>query len=112
MVGLDDERRRRAAKNQSLFREVNERIEETVTPSAMFTQFVCECADLSCMDSVAMTVEEYEHVRATSNSFVVAAGHEDLTVEQVIEATDRYLVVAKLAPGDVVATQADPRERI
>ena len=44
-----DARQERAARNESLFREVNERIGSTATKlSPMFTEFVCECADDSC----------------------------------------------------------------
>jgi hypothetical protein len=37
-------RRERAARNQALFREVNERIEELSTPSYS-RGFICECQD-------------------------------------------------------------------
>ena len=104
-----DEQRRRAAKNESLCREVNERIAE-LAPSAIYPAFVCECPDLGCRAMLPMTLEEYERIRATSNSFVVAAGHEVPAVERVVDATDRYLVVAKRAPGDAVAEDLDPRE--
>jgi hypothetical protein len=107
MAGLDEERRR-AAKNESLIREVNERIED-VSASAVFTEFVCECPDLRCTEKLQLTIEEYERVRAVSNNFVVALGHEVPEVERVIETTDRYLVVAKLAPGDAVAEDLDRR---
>lgn len=107
MVDLS-EQRRRAAKNQSLAREVNERIEDLAT-SAAFPAFFCECAELSCTEMLPVTLEEYERVRGASNSFVVAIGHELPDIERVIDATDRYLIVAKLAPGDAVAEELDPR---
>ena len=102
------EQRRRAAKNESLVREVNERMEDLAS-SATFPAFVCECPDLECREMLPVTLEEYERVRATSNSFVVAVGHEVPEVERVIDATDRYLVVAKRAPGDAIAEDLDPR---
>ena len=105
-----DVRRERAAKNQSLFREVNERIGE-LSPVAMFTTFICECANVTCDEAVSLTHEEYERIRSSSNSFFVVSGHEIREIEQVTDSTDRYLVVAKLGAGGEVAEGLDPRKR-
>ncbi len=90
-----DARRRRAAKNQSVFREVNERISE-LTDSSLFAQLICECMLASCDERVALTEAEYEHIRARPNRFFVLAGHEFAEIEDVVETTDRYLIVEKL----------------
>ena len=45
-----DMQRQRAAKNQSLFREVNEQI-ENLGETASFSTFVCECMDEACVES-------------------------------------------------------------
>jgi|tagenome__1003787_1003787.scaffolds.fasta_scaffold20959971_3 hypothetical protein len=102
--------RKRAAKNQSLFREVNERIED-LSVNAAYSSFICECMDEGCNESVSMTVEEYEHVRASSNQFLVLPGHNVEAVEHVIEGNERFLIVAKLGAGAAVAAQLDPRDR-
>ena len=44
-----DLQRERAAKNQSLFREVNERIED-LDHTSTFIEFICECANEECSD--------------------------------------------------------------
>src|SRR6478735_7203333 len=105
-----DLQRERAAKNESLFREVNERIEE-LADSATFIEFVCECADRSCSELVSLTREEYEQIRRGSNAFFMVAGHDLPVVEEIVEATDRYVVVAKLGAGEQVAERLDPRRR-
>jgi hypothetical protein len=105
-----DAQRRRAAHNQSLFREVNERIEELAGPGAS-GKFVCECADESCTEPLVLTVDEYEQARSDANSFLVLPGHERPHVEQTISAHGRYLVVAKRGAGGRVAEQLDPRKR-
>jgi hypothetical protein len=102
--------RKRAAKNQSLFREVNERIED-LAPNACFTPFICECAKEACDDQVSLTIEEYEHVRAGGNQFLVLPGHEVAEVEEVVEANERFVVVAKLGAGAELAAGLDPRHR-
>jgi hypothetical protein len=103
-------RRQRAAKNQSLFREVNERIED-LAGSASFSTFVCECMNESCDESVYMTVEEYESIRSKGNQFFVLPGHDVSEVEEIVNANDRYLIVSKLGAGASVAAELDPRRR-
>jgi hypothetical protein len=49
-----DVQRERAAKNQSLFREVNERIEE-LSASTSPTRFIGECANERCEEKVSLT---------------------------------------------------------
>ena len=68
-TGLDL-RRERAARNENLLREVNERIEDLASTGSL-TQFICECHDDACDQHVSMTVQEYEHVRADGNRFFV-----------------------------------------
>lgn len=105
-----DVQRQRAAKNQSLFREVNERIED-LSASAAFATFICECMDESCDQHLSLTIEEYEHIRRDSNQFLVLPGHEVDEVERVVEGSDRFLVVAKLGAGIRIAEELDPRKR-
>jgi hypothetical protein len=103
-----DLRRERAARNQNLFREVNERIEDA-SATASFVSFVCECADVKCGERVSLTLEEYEHVRSHPNRFVVVPGHNIVDVELIDVASDRYFVVSKLGRGAQVARELDPR---
>ena len=105
-----DQRRKRAARNESLFREVNERIED-LAGNASFSLFICECMNQSCDDAVSVTLEEYEHVRSGPNRFIVLRGHEIEEVDEVVESCDRYLVVAKRGAGRRVAEELDPRAR-
>src|SRR4051812_3581421 len=53
--------RKRAAKNQSLLREVNERIEE-LSQSVNRTRFICECTNESCDERVLLTPEASERI--------------------------------------------------
>jgi hypothetical protein len=108
-----EDQRARAARNQSLFREVNERIEElSQSPpfqGATYVEFLCECTLDGCTEQIALTLEEYESVRRDSNRFFVLEGHEVAAVEDVVESNDRYTVVAKLGKGMEVAEKLDPR---
>jgi adenylylsulfate kinase-like enzyme len=105
-----DARRIRAAKNQSLFREVNERIEHLAGTASSVT-FLCECLHEECDERISMTREEYETVRARPNRFFVLEGHADADIEETVERHDRYLVVSKLGAGGELAVSLDPRSR-
>ena len=105
-------RQERAARNESLFREVNERIGSTATKlSPMFTEFVCECADDSCFEHVSLTSEEYSSVRKMGPVyFILTPGHEDSDIERVVGGeADRYEIVEKQDVAAEVAAELDPR---
>jgi hypothetical protein len=104
------DRYERAARNQSLFREVNERIRDISTSvNGNAIEFVCECCDVDCTEPIQLTLRQYDAIRDHPNRFPVKPGHESHEVERVVERFDRYLVVEKLAAGREVAEQLDPR---
>ena len=105
----------RAAANESLFRHVNERIEDNAvrwgtTEAGM--EVVCECDELDCEGRIHLTVREYEIVRANPRQFVVLPGHQDPEFEVVEHAEDQYLVVRKVGEAGRAAERAEEgRER-
>ena len=105
-----EEQERRAAKNEVLFRELNERERES-NHNALWLAFVCECADTTCADQIELTPEEYEKVRKNSTHFAVVAGERHVVgeVERVVEKRHRYWVVEKVGEAAAVAEQLDPR---
>jgi hypothetical protein len=109
---LKSERQERAARNQSLFREVNERLEETMSRLSMFHDFICECALPECTENISLTHDEYDEVRRHPARFAVKPGHVAPEVELVVDSrADRYLVVEKIERGAEVAAHFDPRRR-
>ena len=96
-----DPREVRAAKNEALLREVNDRIEAVgrhlqVLPSGELLDFRCECGEDDCEAFISMPVSAYEHVRADNDRFAVLPGHEDDGIERVVERAETYLIVDKL----------------
>lgn len=84
-------------RTESLFRDVNERIAENARSfAAGKTEFVCECADLSCTDRVEATLDEYEQVRADGATFMLAPGHLQPDIERVVSDRGRFHVVEKV----------------
>lgn len=108
---MSEAREERLAQNEVIFRTINENIlglAEKLGRDAPY-DFICECATSGCFERLRLTVEEYERVRATGTHFLVAAGHEDIEVEQVIDTHEEYVVVEKDGAAGIWALQEDPR---
>ncbi len=107
----DDEREVRAARNESLFRSLNERLEQVRQGVAedQPTEYFCECAQRTCASMVVLSPDEYEHVRSAGDRFLVVPEHVVSDVEQVLEKHDGYWIVEKLGLGSYVADALDPR---
>jgi hypothetical protein len=104
-------RAQRTAENESLFRRVNERVEELSGGLETLT-LVCECADTGCAERlVDVSTGEYEQVRAHGDRFFVAPGHEQRDVESIVSEGERYLVVEKRGDAGEAARESDPRDR-
>ena len=103
----------RIARNEALFRSVNERVRELATVRGsnepQSVAFVCECGSAGCTATVELTIAEYEHVRADPTHFVVVSGHESPEVERVVERHERYDVVRKHEGEAQIAIDTDPR---
>ena len=101
----------RRAKNESVFREVNERLAELGEELGDDTvELVCECGDPACSEPLAIPVSVYEAVRARGRRFVVAPGHQHSELEQVVEEHPDYLVVEKSGEAGEIAEETDPRD--
>jgi len=111
------EREQGAARNQLLFREVNERIaslaEQALLPEVAPIEVTCECVDMSCTRTVQISLHEFAEIDRATNRFLVVPGHELPDVEDVVERRDRFLIVAKRGAGaDLVELSANLTPRI
>jgi hypothetical protein len=101
-----------AARRQALFRGVNEQLRglneafESVTRDS---EFICECANTSCMEHVTMTVAEYDAVRRFPTRFLVLPTHVLPEVERIAAEHDLYVVVEKVGAAGKAAARLDPR---
>src|SRR5689334_17850715 len=95
----------RAARNEALFREVNENIadlEERYGTTTTEPVYVCECADAGCAEQFGVDPDTYRRVRAQPRLFFVRPGHEQPQLERVVETHHAYLIVEKTGEaGDV-----------
>jgi hypothetical protein len=102
------------AKNEELFRKVNERIETVshpVAPDDLLMEYLCECDRPDCYEKVKATREEYESVRAESTHFIVLLGHDDSRIERVVLSNERFMIVEKQGAAAKDAEESDPRQQ-
>jgi hypothetical protein len=105
-----DERERRIALNEALFRQVNEAV-ATVSGDfgASDLEIVCECGRLDCQDRIGFTNAAYSALRSNSHYFAVVPGHEIPEVETVIADEGSYYIVSKDKPeARELAERTDP----
>jgi hypothetical protein len=101
------------ARNEELFRTVNEEIEaisQTIPATAPTMDFLCECDHLDCQGKVNATRAEYEAVRAEPTHFIVLPAHVDPFVEHVVSSGERFVVVEKQGAAARDAEENDPRD--
>ena len=112
--GIQKEHAARVARNENLFRQVNERVKEVseaFDSRLPLPEWLCECADTACVERIALTLDEYEALRAEPTQFAVAPSesHVFFEVENVVDQTERYWVVDKIGTAAQVAADVDPR---
>ena len=99
------------AGREALFREVNENI---ASLTGLLTEtdhqlFICECSNTACAESLELTAEEYEAVRAHPTRFVVKPGHQLAGIERVVDGNGAFLVVEKIGRAADIAQTDDAR---
>jgi hypothetical protein len=102
MTGGQEGRECRAARNELVFRAVNEQIlllTERFRADLSDLDLVCECRDTSCTGTIRVSVEEFERAKESTANFVLLSGHEDPQIEEVVERNSRYVVVRKRGPA-------------
>jgi hypothetical protein len=103
---------RRIGRNEALFREINEAIEQGLWPGEQrkLIRFRCECARLDCQRVIQLPLADYEAVRANPRRFVLEPGHEIPEVDIVVDRCDGFVVVEKVGAAGRTAEAEDPRD--
>jgi hypothetical protein len=88
----------RAARNEEIFRGVNERIEEGAEQHQVSSSlpFHCECEATACLETIEIPPARYAAVVREPYHFVVIPGHEEPRIERVVETEADFLVVEKI----------------
>jgi hypothetical protein len=108
----DELRGSKLARNQSLFREINEQIRRlALRQDFAELELLCECADGQCADLLSVPVDTYELIRTHPDRFLICRGHQVPEIERTVGRFNGYLVVETVGLAGEVATQLDPRAR-
>jgi hypothetical protein len=111
---MSEERTKRVARNQAMYRQVNERLEglnEAFGEISREFRIVCECSDVMCIEQFTVSREVYERTRANPTRFIISRGHQAVGVEKVVQGHADYLVVEKHAGAPRrFAKETDPRD--
>jgi hypothetical protein len=107
---MKDSHAEKGAHNQSLIREVNERIEK-LADDAAHPEFLCECANTNCVETIELSIAEYESIRSSPVRFPIKVGHDYPEFERVVEEHGRYVVVEKFGEAAEIVTELNPRSQ-
>ena len=104
----------RKALNEGKFRDANEQIERGAVEivgvdDGQLIPFLCECPQMECIQIALLTLSEYEQVRSGSRQGLAVLGHEDPTVETVIDRNDRFVKTEKFGRAGEVHEANDDR---
>lgn len=103
----------RAARNEEVFRSVNEQIEQggELHGVASPMRFHCECDREACFETVELRPDEYRQVVERRYCFVVVPGHDDPQVERLIEEHETHWVVEKIGEARQALDEEHPQQR-
>jgi hypothetical protein len=103
----------RAARNEEIFRGVNERIRQDAVEHGVESPFPfhCECARSSCVATIEMPPPSYERVARERYRFVLIPGHEDAAIERVVERERSYVVVEKVGEAREQLDRDHPQQQ-
>jgi hypothetical protein len=99
-----------AARNEILFREVNERIVAIGDPTRPDDAVVvlCECGQPDCLLQLDVPAAKYAEVRGHGARFLLFAEHVDARVEEIVHREPGFVVVEKIGAAGLLAEKTDP----
>ncbi len=91
------DRETRAGQNEATARQINEQLEDAHgdSPDGGLLPMVCECGNAACEETIGISPDEYQRLRQAPRRFAVLRAHVIADVEEIVDETDRYVVVEK-----------------
>lgn len=103
----------RVARNDAIFREANEGIQEAASKYEVLDQipFICECADGNCRELIVLSMDEYDEIRGNPRHFLNVPGHVRAAqgAAEVVDERGRYTIVEKTGHAGNLVEELDPR---
>jgi hypothetical protein len=112
----DDSSEARRARNEVVFRTVNEEIKALIDADDIdlpLAPFICECGDRECRELIRVPLAEYSDVRASPRRFILATGHDrrDGKETTTVETHDGFVVVEKTGVAGEIAEEHGEKAR-
>jgi hypothetical protein len=103
----------RAARNEEIFRGVNDRIDEGAERHRVEAPlpFHCECGRASCVETIDIRPPDYERIVSDRFRFVLIPGHEEAEIERIVERHDDFVVVEKIGEARRQIERDHPQQR-
>lgn len=89
----------RVRENEETFARANERIRASAELYDFDepVPFLCECSEVSCTESMRLSLTNYREARARAEAFILLPGHVDPHVERIVADGAGYVLVEKFA---------------
>jgi hypothetical protein len=103
----------RAARNEEIFRGVNERIDAGAELHDVHAPmpFHCECGQSGCVETIEIAPPDYKRVVQERFRFVVLPGHENPAIERVVEHRPGFVIVEKIGEARRQIDRDHPQRR-
>lgn len=104
-------RMQRIALNEDAFRKVNEAIRRAAegVPSEEPIDFVCECGNKECKETITVSPSHYQVARKDPACFIILPAHAISDAEEVIKKRDNHWIVKKTGFAKELAEELDNR---
>lgn len=85
--------------NEEAFAKANEEIRASAEyhDFEQAVPFLCECSDVTCLESVRLSLSSYREAREPGQAFILLPGHEDPKVERIVARGEGYVLVEKFS---------------
>ena len=104
---MDELTAERVARNQSTFRDANDRIVAAASDIGVDPEtvpFICECADPSCTEVLVIALADYKAVRRNPRRFLHSSAH-DRHYGSLVQIHGGYVVVEKTGRAGEIAEE-------
>jgi hypothetical protein len=95
-------REERAAFNEAVCRQLNERKAEWIKHGLATAGFRCECVTMHCGSRFKLSPEHWAEARSRDDRFAVAPGHFDPGVEVVVKEYPEFWLVEKRGEAEEI----------
>jgi hypothetical protein len=98
-MASDGQASSRVRENEETFAKANEQIRVSAERYDFDQEvpFLCECSEVTCTESVRLSLATYREARDGGGAFILLPRHVDPRVERIVAHGDGYVLVEKFS---------------